>query len=511
MGTASKRFFADVVVCGGGVAGAAAAIAAGRAGKRVFLLEYRESLGGLVTNGYITGIAGCIDGLCREWLEKLDAEGHATMRAHLPVVEPEYGRVMLEQMVLQSGARILYGAHVVDVEKEGERIRRVIAYCKSGRIELEADVFIDATGDADLAVAAGCPYEVGNAEFMGLNQSVTMGFKLSYVDLERYYAASAAFKNDPEYDAESPKHSSFIVHQEYKAIENGDLHELLSPGYLVYAMPGDRKCTDVTLDATHTFDCHCDDVVDLTRQIVDQHRKVLWFVEFLKKYIPGFEKAKLTSLAPMNGVRESRRVIGEYVMKAEDIAAARKFPDGIWQHAEVFDAHVPTPGQHTANRHIHAEKPIEPAVCRHVPKDTDYNMHPFVDPLPYEVRTNPREYCEVPFRSLIAKGVDNLLVAGRCFSADYHANGCVRIIAACMGMGQAAGTGAAIAIDRGVTALRELDGALVRQDMIRQGVKLDEAPGGYWKMIREFDGEVFINGGDMADLRDKDGHSPYQF
>jgi hypothetical protein len=80
-----------------------------------------------------------------------------------------------------------------------------------------------------------------------------------------------------------------------------------------------------------------------------------------------------------------------------------------------------------------------------------------------------------------------------------------------MGMGQAAGTGAAIAIDRGIAALRELDGALVRQDMIRQGVKLDEAPGGYWKMIREFDGEVFINGGDMADLRDKDGHSPYQF
>jgi hypothetical protein len=116
---------------------------------------------------------------------------------------------------------------------------------------------------------------------------------------------------------------------EHKAMENGDLHELLSPGYLVYAMPGDRTCTDVTLDATHTFDCHCDDVVDLTRQIVDQHRKVLWFVDFLKKYIGGFENAKLTSLAPMNGVRESRRVMGEYVLKATDIAAARKFEDGI--------------------------------------------------------------------------------------------------------------------------------------------------------------------------------------
>jgi hypothetical protein len=97
----------------------------------------------------------------------------------------------------------------------------VIAYCKSGRIELEADVFIDATGDADLAVAAGCPYEVGNAEFMGLNQSVTMGFKLSYVDLERYYAANAAFKESPEYDAESSRHSSFIVHQEYRPWKTG--------------------------------------------------------------------------------------------------------------------------------------------------------------------------------------------------------------------------------------------------------------------------------------------------
>lgn len=506
-----KRFHADVVVCGGGVAGAAAAIAAGRAGKRVFLLELRESLGGLVTNGYITGIAGCIDGLCKEWLERLDAQGHATMRPHLPVVDPDYGRVLLEQMVLQSGARILYGTHVVDVVKEDNIIKSVIAYCKNGKIEIEAPVYIDTTGDADLAMAAGCPIEVGNAEFLGLNQSVTMGFKLSYVNLKKYYAALAAFRESDEFDPKSHKHANFITHLEYKAMDNGDLHELLSPGSLVYAMPGDPECTDVTLDATHTHDCHCDDVVDLTRQIVDQHRKVMWFVEFLNKYVPGFENAKLASLAPMNGVRESRRVMGEYIMKAEDIAAARKFEDGIWQHAEVFDAHVPTPGHHTANRHIHANAPIEPAICRLVPEDTDYNMHPFVEPLPYEVRTNPREYCEIPFRSLIAKGVDNLLVAGRCFSADYHANGCIRIIAACMGMGQAAGTGASLMVDENLKAARDIDGRKVREDMIRQGVNLNEAPGGYWKTIREYEGEFFINGADMIDIRGKNGKSPYIF
>ena len=511
MAVTVKKFSADVVVCGGGVAGAAAAISAGRAGKRVFLLEYSQSLGGLVTNGYITGIAGCVDGLVKEWLDRLNAEGHATMRPHLPVVEPEYGRVMLEQMVLQAGARILYGCHVVDVEKDGDRIKSVVCYAKNGRIELEADVFIDCTGDADLAFAAGCPIEVGNAEFMGLNQSVTMGFKLSYVNLTEYYAAMQAFRQSDEFEATSFKHTNLITHLEYKAIENGDLHDLLSPGNLVYAMPGDPTCTDVTIDATHTFDCHCDDVVDLTRQIVDQHRKVIWFVEFLQKYVPGFENAKLVSFAPMNGVRESRRVMGEYIMKATDIAAAKKFEDGIWQHAEVFDAHVPTPGHHTANRHIHANAPIEPAICREVPNDRDFNMHPFVNPLPWEIRTNPREYCEIPFRSLIAKGVDNLLVAGRCFSSDYHANGNIRIIAACMGMGQAAGIGASMIVDQGLAAARDLDGKLVREEMIRQGVNLNEAPGGYWKTIREFKGEIFVNGGDMADIRNEKGESPYVF
>ena len=144
----------------------------------------------------------------QERLDRLDAEGHATMRPHLPVIEPEYGRVMLEQMVLQSGARILYGTHVVDVVKEDSRIKSVVAYCKNGRIELDADVFVDATGDADLAMAAGCPIEVGNAEFMGLNQSVTMGFKLSYVNINRYREGAAAFFQSDEFDPESPKHST---------------------------------------------------------------------------------------------------------------------------------------------------------------------------------------------------------------------------------------------------------------------------------------------------------------
>lgn len=503
-----KTFHADVVICGGGPAGAAAAIAAGRAGKRAILLELRESLGGLCTNGYITGIAGVVDGICKEWLERLDAEGHAVMKPHLPVAEPEHGKVMLEQMVLQSGTRILYGTHVVDCIKEDGKIKSVICYCKSGRIEVQGKVFIDCTGDADLAFAAGVPCDVGNAEFCGLNQSVTMGFRLSYVNLNRYYQAMAEWKQSPEFDATKLKNSSYIVYLEHKAIENGDLHDVLSPGNLVYPMPGDRNCTDVTLDATHTFDCHCDDVVDLTRQIVDQHRKVIWFTKFLNKYVPGFENAVLTNFAPMNGIRDSRRIVGEYVLKDIDLGRASKFEDGIWQHTEFYDAHVPTPGHHTASRHIHYKEPVENAVCRPTQDADDYMMNPLVVPGPWEIRTNPREYCEIPFRSLIATGVDNLMAAGRCFSAEYHANGSARVIGPSMGMGQAAGLAASLYIDQKLNAVRDLDGKQVRQALINEGVKLDELPGGYWKVLREFEGELFVSGTDWVQIRNEKGENP---
>lgn len=504
--TTSKRFDADIVICGGGPAGCAAAIAAGRAGKRVILLEMRESLGGLCTNGYITGVAGVVDGICKEWLERLDAEGHAVIKPHLPTAEPEHGKAMLEQMVLWSGCRILYGTHVVDCIKEDNKIKSVVAYCKSGKIEISGKIFIDTTGDADLAFAAEVPCEVGSAEFCGLNQSVTMGFRLAYVNLQKYNEANAAWRKHPDYDPNDLKKRSLIVYHEHQAIARGELHDLLSPGNIVYPMPySDPTCMDVTLDATHTFDCHCDDVVDLTRQIVDQHRKVIWFVDFLKKFVPGFENAVLESFAPMNGIRDSRRVVGEYIMKDIDVGLAKKFEDGIYQHTEFYDTHVPTPGHHTALRHIHYKEPVEPAICRPTQDQDDYMMHPLVKPEGYEIRTNPREYCEIPFRSLIAKGVDNMLTAGRCFSADFHANGSVRVIGPSMGMGQAAGLGASLFVDQNLNAARDIDGKLVRQAMIESGVALDKAPSGYWEHQRTFKGSLVVSPADMIEIRADDG------
>ena len=121
-----------------------------------------------------------------------------------------------------------------------------------------------------------------------------------------------------------------------------------------------------------------------------------------------------------------------------------------------------------------------------------------------------KPWYEIPFRSLIVKGADNLMVAGRCFSSSYHANGSARVIGPSMGMGQAAGIVASMFIDKKLAAVRELDGKLVRERMIELGVKLDEAPGGYWKTIREFEGHFVIAGTDWVQIINDKGENPTQ-
>ena len=506
----AKKFDVDVLVCGGGVAGAAAGIAAARLGARTLLVEGRESLGGLCTNGYISGIAGLVEGLCEEWVDRLAAKGAALKRPHLPVIEPEMGKMELEQMLLQAGCRVLYGVHVADCVVEddpagaGERIQSVIAYSKSGKMEIKAKVFIDCTGDADLAFAAGVPCEVGSAEYCGLNQSVTMGFRLAYVNVKRFLEAEAEFQKSQQIGTRV----QMVVAKEHEAIANGDLPWLLVPGLLVYPVPGgDPECCDVTLDATQTYYCRNDDVEDLTRQIVDQHRQVAWFAAFLKKYVPGFEKSAIAAVANMNGVRDSRRIVGEYIFTDADMGRGAKFDDGIARNPEFFDAHHPTCGDYVAVRHIHLpEDPGGSAVTRPSQDDGNFRMHPFVTLGGYEVRTSPRDWAEIPYRSLVATKVGNLLAAGRNVSAEFHALGTIRVIACAMVMGQAAGTAAAMCAKEGV-APRDLDGVRVRQAMIEQGVPLDKAPGGNWEKLREMPGTIEVASADFAVIVNESGQS----
>jgi hypothetical protein len=500
----SKKFDTDVLVVGGGVAGVSAAITAARNGTRTLLLENQTSLGGLATNGYVTGVAGMIEGTCKEWLDKLNAEGYLYDRPHLPTIDPEKGKFVLESMLLEAGVRILYGVCVIDTKVEGDSIKEVICHTKSGRMTVTARIVIDTTGDADVAACAGVPYEVGSPDFAGLNMSTTLAFRMANVNLRKYGEATREWLTKQAAIHRIWPKMGLIADLEEKAVENGDLPFFIFPTALIYPVPRTpEEDSDVTVMTTHSFHTRNTDVEDLTRQIIEQHQQIMWMEKFFRKYVPGFERCRVTGVANLHGVRDSRRVVGQYILKDEDVVCARKFEDGIAKFPEFLDTHHPTSPRLGFMRHIHLNEPKEPAVCR--PAQCSGDMHPFCRPGGYEARVNPLEYCEIPYRSLVPLKIDNLLVAGRCVSAEFNAIAAVRVIAPAMSTGQAAAIAAALCV-KGAVAPKDLDGKLVRTAMIEQGVPLDEEPGGHWAAIKkELKGEYVVLPGDFAGVMTSDG------
>lgn len=494
----AKKYNVDVLVVGGGVAGVAAAVTTARAGLKTLLIDSQGTLGGLATNGYVTGVAGMVEGFCKEFLDRLEAEGDLYRRPHLPAIDPEKGKFMLERMVLEAGAAILYWTYAIDVVTEDRLIKKVICHSKSGRMEISAKIYIDTTGDAGIAAYAGVPYEVGSPEFGGLNMSTTLAFRMAGVNLPDYWEAMQNWQKE-----QKTGYMSLFADKMEEAVANGDLPYFIFPTALIYQIPRTPpENADITVMTTHSFYTRNTDVEDLTRQAIEQHRQIAWVEKFLQKYIPGFEKSRLTGVASLHGVRDSRRIVGEYVLKDEDVACAKKFADGIAKFPEFFDTHHPTNPRIGFIRHIHLPEPKEPAVCR--PAQCSSAMHPFVKPGGFEARVNPREYCEIPYRSLVPLKIDNLLVAGRCVSAEFHALAAVRVIATGMSTGEAAGTAAALSLQKGVTP-RALDGRLVRQTLIDKGVPLDKAPDGHWANVRELHGEFVVIPGDFVAFKTPEG------
>ena len=495
----SKNFFTDVLVVGGGIAGVAVAVTAARNGMKTTLVESQGTLGGLATNGYVTGIAGMVEGICQEFIDKMDEEGAVIHRPHLPSFDPEKGKIILERMLLEAGVRLLYYTTLLDVSVENQAIRQVLCHCKSGKMSINAKIVVDTTGDADVAAAAGVPYEVGSAEFAGLNMSTTLAFRMGNVNLRRYREAMQAWHKKQT----SSNKMSIIADLEEKAVKNGDLPHFIFPTALIYQVPGTTENdADITVMTAHSFYNRNLDVEDLTRQTIEQHQQIMHLEKFFRKYVPGFAKSRLTGLANMHGVRDSRRIIGEYVLKDADVVCARKFEDGIAKFPEFLDTHHPTSPRLGFIRHIHLDKPEELAVCR--PAQCTGDMHPMMRPGGYEARCNPKEYCEIPYRSLVAQGVNNLLVAGRCVSAEFNALAAVRVIATGMSTGQAAGIAAALCIKDGILP-RDLDGKRVRKTMIEQGVPLDKEPDGHWAAAKDIEGEFVVGAGDFICFKTPEG------
>ncbi|NLV50037.1 MAG: FAD-dependent oxidoreductase [Clostridiales bacterium] len=494
MQTITKKMYCDVAIIGGGVAGVSAAITTSRRGLRTILFEKGASLGGLATNGYVPQVAGMIEGNCKEFVERLEKEGELRRRSptddHNPSFDPEYAKFMLEQMIMEYNGRIIYDSTCIDVEMDGNNIKSVIFFTKGGWMAVYAKIFIDGTGDGDVAAMAGVPYEVGGADFAGLNMSTTLGSRWSRANITKYKAANEAFqKEQADKGIPQNKRVTLLYDLEEKAIEEGILAGHI-PFFQVMLPLYTEDNADFVTYSFHSYYTRNDDVENISRQILEQHQQMRLYEKFLQKYVPGYENINIVGLGSIPGVRDSRRVFGEYMLKAADVMCGTKFEDGIARFPEVMDTHHPTSAKHFFMRHGHLPAPAGTAICRD--PECDVQMHPFVRPAGVEARPDPRDFCDIPYRTLVPLVVDNLFVVGRCCSAEFHANGAMRIIAPAMGTGQAAGIATDYAIKNN-TIPRDIDGRDVRKIMIEEeGVELDKHPDGYWSQLRARDGEPVV-------------------
>lgn len=269
-----KTLHCDVAVIGGGVAGCSAAIAAARNGMHTILLEKGVTLGGLATNGYVPQVAGNIEGICLEFTERLDKIGQLRKidpskdYYRNPSFEPEYGKIVLEDMLFEAGSRVVYDSTLVDVEMEDQHIKSALFYTKGGTMRVKARIFIDSTGDGDLAALAGAPFEVGGQDFAGLNIATTQGSRWAGADLVKYQAAEDAFiKEQKENGVEKPLPLVYVLEEE--AIKRGEMTRHVcnrSRGFFRVRIPHTPEDdAEFVTFSFHNYYCHNTDAEDISR------------------------------------------------------------------------------------------------------------------------------------------------------------------------------------------------------------------------------------------------------
>lgn len=375
----------DVIVAGGGISGSMAAIAAAREGARTLLVERYAALGGMATLGLVQpittwGIGGSyvIAGTGRRLLEEMIEEhpDSATEMNHYgPSCNAEHLKRMLEEAALAHGVELLYHAWVTGVETSGECIAALRTFSKSGEAVLRGDMFVDATGDGDVAAFAGVPFEVGS-------QGITLMFLVSGIDRERC----------PE------------------RREIAEIYREAGPvNYRMLAMFDAPRADSAYMNVTEVEDHDALDAEDLTAATVECRRQAWEIIDILRENVPGFEDAYIAQTAPALGVRESRHIRGLHTLSAEDVESGRDFEDTIARASCPVDIH----GSDNEG------------------KGTYHGLK--------------RSY-GVPYRSLVTAEYANLIVTGRCLSADAVAHSSVRRMGPGFALGEAAGVAAGQAI-----------------------------------------------------------------
>ncbi|WP_176706060.1 FAD-dependent oxidoreductase [Paenibacillus hemerocallicola] len=439
----------DVVVCGGGPSGIPAALAGARAGLKTLLIESTGQLGGVGTSAGVTHLLGgrtldnkhdCVAGIFREITEGLYARGEAIDPRAIPdekyspfgwlkglvsgvPFNPIAMTALLDEKMLEAGVDVLYFTGCVDALTDGDRITHIVAFNKSGLFAVPTSAVVDATGDADMAARCGCPVVKGREED-GLMTPATLIFHVEGVDQEQ----TAAYI----YEHESPRFREMI-----RSLRERGIWDF--PYDIFISVQVHEKGT-MMINTSRICDVDGTDGRSISRGMMRGRSETHRLMAIMREHFPGFGNARIKLVAPVLGIRETRRIVGDYVYTVQDVLDQRDFPDTIGFSGYGWD--LPDPKK------------------------------PSYQPLAESGKKLKRRYTPIPYRCMVPRRVTNIICPGRAISVERDVLGPLREQGPCYAMGHAAGLAAVQAV-RENKPFAAVDTERLRADLRKQGAIVD--------------------------------------
>lgn len=441
----------EVAVIGGGPGGIPAAIAAARRGRRVILVERNGFLGGTATSGL--GILGYIDregnkalgGIAQELIDRLmdmhGALGHNRCPVHnsISAISPECFKIVAAGLCRDAGVDILFNNELLDVRVENNRVTAVTVYGKCTRTVISADVFVDATGDGDLAYMAGAPF-ISGQDGTGIMQPATLMFTVTNYDLEKLLAYSEEHPEDfgikedyadgiysPQYFREHPSHCYIGLTEMIKRAKAAGDFDIPRNQFIYITTPTKGS---LAINTSRITDIDASDAYQLSDGLVLGYQQVHTLIKFMNKYVPGFENAQLAAISPTLGIRETRHFRGIYRLTRENMYSDYVKKNAIAQSAYNIDIHS--------------------GVKDHI------DLTPINKPF------------GIPYGCLVPSAVDGLLLSGRTISLDTVTYASARVMGPCIAIGEAAGEAAALSLEE-QTEIRDIPVEKLRERLRANG------------------------------------------
>ena len=443
-----KRY--DIAVIGGGPGGIPAAIAAARRGKKVIIVERNAFLGGAAASGL--GILGYIDkqgnkalgGIAQELIDRLmemhGALGHNRCPVHNSIssISPECFKIVAVEMCCETGVDVLFNQELLDVAVENNRVTAVTVYGKCTQTVIHADVFIDATGDGDLAYLAGASFVSGQDE-TGIMQPSTLMFTVTNYDLEKLLVHSEKHPEDfgvkenyavgysPEYFRQHPSHCYIGLTEMIKKARLAGDFDIPRNQFIYITTPTEGA---LAINTTRIINIDASDPYQLSNGLVQGYQQIHTLMKFMNKYVPGFEKARIASIAPSLGIRETRHFKGMYRLTRREMYSDYVKANAIAQSAYNIDIHS--------------------GVKDHI------DLTPVDKPF------------GIPYGCLVPEQLDGLLLSGRTICLDTETYASARVMGPCIAVGEAAGEAAVISIEDQVN-VREVEIEKLRERLRANG------------------------------------------